>query len=62
MDTKMNNLSEAFFNLSNEYKNNQLFMGEFEENIYSPIDLHPFEIKYTRLRDENQKYFNVIEM
>ena len=42
----------------NKY-NKQLFMNEYEENIYSPIELHPFEIKYMRQRDENQKYYNV---
>ena len=42
----------------NKY-NNQLFMNEYEENIYSPIELHPFEIRYMRQRDENQKYYNV---
>jgi hypothetical protein len=39
--------------------NRKLFMNEDEENIYNPIELHPFEIKYTRNRDENQKFFNV---
>jgi hypothetical protein len=42
--------------------NDKLFMSEFEENIYNPIELHPFEIKYMRQRDENQKYFNVQEI
>ena len=42
--------------------NNQLFMNEYEENMYSPIELHPFEIKYQRQRDENEKYFNVQEL
>ena len=42
--------------------NNQLFMNEFEENMYSPIELHPFEIKYQRQRDENEKYYNVQEL
>lgn len=42
--------------------NNQLFMNEYEENMYSPIELHPFEIKYIRQRDENEKYFNVQEL
>jgi hypothetical protein len=39
--------------------NHMLFMNKDEEDIYSPIELHPFEIKYIRKRDENQKYFNV---
>ena len=30
--------------------------------MYNPIELHPFEIKYMRHRDENQKYFNVQEL
>ena len=42
--------------------NNLLFMNEYEENMYSPIELHPFEIKYQRQRDENEKYFNVQEL
>ena len=39
--------------------NRRLFMNEDEENIYNHIDLHPFEIKYIRHRDENQKIFNM---
>ncbi len=39
--------------------NRRLFMNEDEENIYNHIDLHPFEIKYIRHRDENQKFFNM---
>ena len=42
--------------------NDKLFMNEYEENMYNPIELYPFEIKYTRQRDENQKYFNVQEI
>ena len=42
--------------------NDQLFMNEYEENMYNHIELHPFEIKYMRHRDENQKYFNVQEL
>ena len=42
--------------------NDQLFMNEYEENMYNHIELHPFEIKYMRHRDENQKYFNVQEI
>ena len=42
--------------------NHILFMNEDEENMYNPIELHPFEIKYMRHRDENQKYFNVQEI
>ena len=42
--------------------NNQLFINEYEENMYNPIELHPFEIKYMRHRDENQIYFNVQEL
>ena len=50
------------FNRRMHNYNEKLFMSEFEENMYSPIELHPFEIKYTRQRDENQKYFNVQEL
>jgi hypothetical protein len=35
-------------------------MNEYEEHMYNQIELHPFEIKYMRNRDENQKYFNVL--
>ena len=31
----------------------------YEENIYKPIELYPFEIRYIKQRDENQKYYNV---
>ena len=45
------------------YNNNhKLFLNEYEENMYNPIELYPFEIKYTRQRDENQIYFNVQEI
>ena len=42
------------------YYKNEIFMNEDEEHIYNRIELHPFEIKYMRNRDENQKYFNVL--
>ena len=42
------------------YYKNDIFMNEYEENMYNQIELHPFEIKYMRNRDENQKYFNVL--
>ena len=62
--------SQTFFvtqipnrNLKRHHKyNDQLFMNEYEENMYNHIELHPFEIKYMRHRDENQKYFNVQEI
>ena len=42
--------------------NKQLFMNKKEEDIYNPIELHPFEVKFTRYRDTNQKFFNVQEI
>lgn len=42
------------------YYKNEIFMNEDEEHMYNQIELHPFEIKYMRNRDENQKYFNVL--
>ena len=51
----------AYGNKFKKY-NNKLFMNEYEEFIYNPIELHPFEIKYIRKRDENQKYYNVQEI
>ena len=42
--------------------NNKIFLNKYEENLYNPIELHPFEIKYIRQRNENQKYFNVQEI
>ena len=42
------------------YYKNEIFMNEYEEHMYNQIELHPFEIKYMRNRDENQKYFNVL--
>jgi len=41
---------------------NKLFLNEDEEKMYNPISLRPFEAKYTRFRDQNQKYFNVQEI
>ena len=43
-----------------KYYKNEIFMNEDEEHMYNQIELHPFEIKYMRNRDENQKYFNVL--
>lgn len=45
---------------NNFYK--KLFLNEDEEKMYNPISLRPFEIKYVRYRDQNQKYFNVQEI
>jgi len=42
------------------YYKNEIFMNEDEEHMYNQIELHPFEIKYMRNRDENQKYFNIL--
>ena len=42
------------------YYKNEIFMNEYEEHMYNQIELHPFEIKYMRNRDENQKYFNIL--
>lgn len=73
MDSKMNNLSEAFHNLSNEYKNNfekiELFenFGNFCKNLsniytsekkFFQIDVKEF-FKYLRLElEEIDKLFN----
>ena len=45
---------------NNFYK--KLFLNEDEAKMYNPISLRPFEIKYVRYRDQNQKYFNVQEI
>ena len=45
---------------NNFYK--KLFLNEDEEKMYNPISLRPFEIKYVRYRDQNQKFFNVQEI
>jgi hypothetical protein len=45
---------------NNFYK--KLFLNEDEEKMYNPISLRPFETKYVRYRDQNQKYFNVQEI
>ena len=42
--------------------NNNIYMNEEEKYIYNHIKLHPFEVKFMRNRDENQKYFNVQEI
>jgi hypothetical protein len=63
-----NQSSQMFFvtqippNQRNKNFNNKLFMNQEEENMYNPIELHPFEIKYARKRDKNQKYFNIQEI
>ena len=45
----------------NKY-NHQIYMNEDEQYLYNQIELHPFEVKFMRNRDENQKYFNVQEI
>ena len=42
--------------------NDKIFMNLDEELMYSPINLHPFEIKYARRRDPNQRLFNIQEL
>ena len=50
-----------YFNLKKNF-NDQIFMNLDEELMYSPIELHPFEIKYTRRRDPNQRLYNIQEL
>ena len=42
--------------------NKKIFLDLNEELLYSPIELHPFEIKYIRRRDENQRMYNIQEL
>lgn len=67
---KSNQYTQTFFvtqvSPNNKRRTNKfykkLFLNEDEEKMYNPISLRPFEIKYVRYRDQNQKYFNIQEI